>query len=85
MMAQTSGASTCKDVAEADIIVVTPETASSQELIDGWNEKIFLDANWVYESIRRGRAYLEDENWGGFNVNTPTSASAGGTNVTIHK
>ncbi|RPD82465.1 hypothetical protein L226DRAFT_27057 [Lentinus tigrinus ALCF2SS1-7] len=80
---KTSGASTCEDVAEADIIVVAPETASSKELIEGWNEKVFLDVDWAYESIRRGRVYLEDENWGGFNVNT--NAGASGSNATIHK
>ncbi|KAI0698437.1 hypothetical protein C8T65DRAFT_12796 [Cerioporus squamosus] len=80
---KTLGATTCEDVAEADIIVVAPETASSSELIQGWNEKVVLDVDWAYESIRRGRLYLEDENWGGFIVNAGSGAS--GSNATIHK
>ncbi|TFK94456.1 hypothetical protein K466DRAFT_593630 [Polyporus arcularius HHB13444] len=76
------GATTCEDVAEADIILVTPDTESSSELIQGWNEKVVLDVDWAYESIRRGTPYLEDENWGGFIINA--GAGASGSSATVH-
>lgn len=79
-LVQNGGGFLCEAVAEADFVVVAPETVSATQLIDSWlGEKIFLNVDWVYESIKKGRALLEEDNWGGFlaaNSNVPVTRTS---------
>ncbi|KAI0756900.1 hypothetical protein C8Q80DRAFT_65043 [Daedaleopsis nitida] len=59
----------CEAVSDANIVLVSPDTTSADQLIESWaGEKVFLDTVWVYESSRRGAAYLDNEGWGGYTV-----------------
>ena len=68
---QRGHASICSEIADAHLLVIAPKTAGGKELIRAWEteeDKLFLSLDWLFESVKRGKAYLADENWGGFRI-----------------
>ncbi|KAI0361517.1 hypothetical protein OH77DRAFT_1417783 [Trametes cingulata] len=63
------GAAIAHDPAEASVILVDPQTTSGGQFVQDWSSepgKVVLDVRWVQESIKRGRAFLAHDGWGGF-------------------
>ena len=68
---QRGKAITCSQVADATVIVIDPATTGGKDLIAGWiseHDKVVLDLSWISRSFKREKAYLADENWGGFRI-----------------
>ncbi|KAI0375090.1 hypothetical protein BV20DRAFT_960154 [Pilatotrama ljubarskyi] len=64
---------------EACIILIDPQTASGGQFVQDWGQepgKVVLDVRWVQESVKRGKAFLANENWGGFAVSENASNAA---------
>ena len=62
---------TCPLVADATVIVVDPETTGGRELVQSWAleaEKVVVSLPWLYKSVKRGKAFVANENWGGYRI-----------------
>ncbi|KAI0651943.1 hypothetical protein C8Q79DRAFT_68446 [Trametes meyenii] len=68
---RNNGAVICHSAEESTIILVDPQTGSGTQFIQEWGAepgKAVLDVRWVHKSVERKKAFLEDEDWGGFHV-----------------
>ncbi|PIL31877.1 hypothetical protein GSI_06581 [Ganoderma sinense ZZ0214-1] len=73
------GANIIKDLKDADIIIVETESQTGDTTAADWgSEKVVLEPGWVSHSVQRGKVFLENEKWGGFEVvTTPVGADTG--------
>ncbi|KAI0669806.1 hypothetical protein C8Q78DRAFT_146298 [Trametes maxima] len=79
---RNNGAVICHSAEESTIILVDPQTGSGTQFIQEWGAepgKAVLDVRWVYKSVERKKAFLEDELWGGFHVGAGASDAAQNT------
>ncbi|OSD03156.1 hypothetical protein PYCCODRAFT_1451721 [Trametes coccinea BRFM310] len=74
---KNNGAQVRHSPEEASVILVDPETSSGAQFTQDWGSepgKIVLDVAWVRESLKRGKALLADDQWGGFCTHTPNDS-----------
>ncbi|OBZ79371.1 hypothetical protein A0H81_01035 [Grifola frondosa] len=86
---RNAGALISHSPADAHIILVDSSTDAGLRFVTDWGSdpgKVVLDAQWAWKSIKRGRLYLEDEGWGGFQARGESSnqESANRAGLTEH-
>ncbi|TBU35346.1 hypothetical protein BD311DRAFT_746010 [Dichomitus squalens] len=61
------GANVLQEIKDADIIIVDPDSQTGERAVADWSsEKAVLQSHWVQQSVQRGKAFLANEDWGGF-------------------